>query len=118
FLYGFTGERRALAIMAIRIIFPMTGVLVLSAWALGILNSHRRFFIPYVAPVLWNVAMIAALLILGGRMDLAHLVIALSWAALVGGVLQLVIQLPWVFKLERNLDFSWSNRKMPETREI
>ena len=40
----------------------MTGVLVLSAWALGILNSHRKFFIPYFAPVLWNAAIIGALL--------------------------------------------------------
>ena len=32
-----------------------------SAWALGILNSHRQFFVPYFAPVLWNVAIIAAL---------------------------------------------------------
>src|SRR5690606_27077952 len=29
----------------VRILFPMTGVLVISAWALGILNSHRRFFV-------------------------------------------------------------------------
>lgn len=118
FLYGFHGERRALAIPAIRIIFPMTGVLVLSAWALGILNSHRKFFIPYVAPVLWNVSMIAALLVLGGKLDLSQLVIALSWAALIGGVLQLGVQLPWVFKLERNLSFGWSNTRMPESREI
>ncbi len=118
FLYGFHGERRALAIPAIRIIFPMTGILVLSAWALGILNSHRKFFIPYVAPVLWNVSMIAGLLILGTRMDLAHLVIALSWAALLGGILQLGVQLPWVFQLEKNLSFKWSNTRLPESREI
>ena len=39
-------------------IFVMTGILVLSAWALGVLNSHRRFFLPYFAPVLWNAAII------------------------------------------------------------
>ena len=49
-----TGQRRELLIAVVRILFPMTGVLVLSAWALGILNSHRRFFLPYFAPVLWN----------------------------------------------------------------
>src|SRR5690606_12963581 len=56
-------DRFALAVMAVRIIFPMTGLLVLSAWALGILNSHRRFLLPYMAPVLWNVAIIAALFV-------------------------------------------------------
>ncbi|HEX6558996.1 MAG TPA: murein biosynthesis integral membrane protein MurJ, partial [Longimicrobiales bacterium] len=118
FLYGFEGERRALAIPAIRIIFPMTGILVLSAWALGILNSHRKFFIPYVAPVLWSAAMIAAMLLLGHRMDLAHLLIALSWAALIGGVLQLAVQLPWVFKLERNLRVRWQDTRSAESREV
>jgi putative peptidoglycan lipid II flippase len=46
FLPGFVGERREITITVVRILFPMTGVLVLSAWALGILNSHRKFFIP------------------------------------------------------------------------
>ena len=32
-------------------LFPMTGLLVLSAWGLGVLNAHRRFFLPYAAPV-------------------------------------------------------------------
>lgn len=118
FLHGFTGERRALAIPAIRILFPMTGVLVLSAWALGILNSHRKFFIPYVAPVLWNLSMIVALLVLGGRMHLASLVIAVSWAAMVGGALQLAIQMPWVIRLERNLKIAFANTRLPESREI
>ena len=46
-----------------RIVFPGTGILVLSAWCLGVLNSHRRFFLSYVAPVLWNAAIIAALVL-------------------------------------------------------
>ena len=51
FAYGFyearlEDGRYALTVALVRIIFPMTGVLVLSAWALGILNSHRRFFVP------------------------------------------------------------------------
>ena len=58
-------DRFALSVDAVRILFPMTGCLVLSVWALGILNSHRRFFLPYFAPVLWNSSMIAALLLAG-----------------------------------------------------
>jgi len=99
FLPGFAGEKRDLSIAVVRIIFPMTGVLVLSAWALGILNSHRKFFISYVAPVLWNGAMIATLVLLGGRISLDRLVIALAWGALIGGALQFGIQLPWVLRL-------------------
>ena len=112
FLPGFDGARRELTITVTRIIFPMTGVLVLSAWSLGILNSHRRFFIPYVAPVLWNGAMIATLLIFGGVLDQgpSDLVIALAWGALAGGVLQFLVQLPWVLRLERELHISWNTR--------
>jgi putative peptidoglycan lipid II flippase len=103
FTPGFTGERRELLIAVVRILFPMTGVLVLSAWALGILNSHRKFFLPYFAPVLWNAAIIGALLAFGARLALAELVVAAAWGALLGGVLQLAVQLPAVLKLDREI---------------
>ncbi len=45
-----------------RILFPGAGLLVLSAWCLGVLNSHRKFFLSYTAPVVWNLAMIATLI--------------------------------------------------------
>lgn len=110
---GFEGVRRDLTITITRILFPMAGILVLSAWSLGILNSHRHFFLSYVAPVCWNVAMIATLFALGGKMSAERLVVALSWGALVGGVLQLVVQLPTVLKLERQLKINWGTRLQP-----
>ena len=58
---GFEGAKRELAIPLVRVLFPGAGLLVLSAWCLGILNSHRRFFLSYTAPVIWNAAMIATL---------------------------------------------------------
>ena len=108
FTPGFADDARYdLTVRLIRIIFPMAGVLVLSAWSLGILNSHRRFFIPYVAPVIWNAAMIGALLIYGNRRDAADLAVILGWAALLGGVLQFAIQLPWVIRLTKSLRIRW-----------
>ena len=59
---GFEGERRELVIRLVKIFFPGAGLLVLSAWCLGVLNSHRRFFLSYTAPVIWNFAIIAALI--------------------------------------------------------
>ena len=102
FTPGFEGQRRELMITMVRILFPMTGVLVLSAWALGILNSHRQFFVPYFAPVLWNAAIIAALLAFQGG-DLDRLLRAAAWGALVGGVVQFAFQLPWVLRLDREI---------------
>ncbi|HEX6133924.1 MAG TPA: murein biosynthesis integral membrane protein MurJ [Longimicrobiales bacterium] len=103
FLPGFEGEIRDVTILCTRIIFPMTGVLVLSAWALGVLNSHRKFFVSYTAPVLWNAAIIAALVVFGTRLDQRGLVVAASWGALVGGALQFLVQVPWILRLQRGL---------------
>jgi len=116
FAPGFEGERRALTVQLVRILFPMTGLLVLSAWALGILNSHRQFFLPYVAPVLWNAAMIATLVALGSRLDVRSLVLALGWGALLGGALQFAVQLPRVLALEPALRPRWDLGR-PEVRE-
>jgi putative peptidoglycan lipid II flippase len=117
FTPGFEGERRDLMITVVRILFPMTGVLVLSAWALGILNSHRKFFIPYFAPVLWNVAIIAALIAFSMQPDLDRLLMAAAWGALAGGFLQFGIQLPWVLRLDREIRLN-RGRGLPEFREV
>jgi putative peptidoglycan lipid II flippase len=109
-LAGFDAEAQRLTTGLVRVLFPMTGILVLSAWALGILNSHRRFFVSYAAPVLWNVAMITTLVALGAYLSVAgrDLVVALAWGALVGGVLQLAVQLPFVAPLLRHFRVSMS----------
>jgi len=116
FTPGFEGERRELTIAVVRILFPMTGVLVLSAWALGILNSHRKFFVPYFAPVLWNAAIIAALVAFGARRELDALLMAAAWGALLGGFLQFGIQLPWVLRLDRDIRIN-TGRGEPGFRE-
>jgi putative peptidoglycan lipid II flippase len=96
---GFTGEKRALTIRLVRILFPGAGLLVLSAWCLGVLNSHRRFFLSYAAPVLWNVAIIASLLAGGGELGQYPLAEVAAWGAVVGSLLQLGVQLPTVARL-------------------
>lgn len=100
---GFEGEKRALTIRIVRVLFPGMGLLALSAWCLGILNSHRRFFLPYVAPVVWNVAIIASLLLYGGRVGDAELAVVAAWGSVVGSALQLLVQLPLVLALARGI---------------
>jgi putative peptidoglycan lipid II flippase len=96
---GFEGETRGLAIRIVRVLFPGMGLLVLSAWCLGILNSHRRFFLPYVAPVVWNVAIIVALVTYGGRVADTELAVIAAWGSVAGSALQLLVQLPLVISL-------------------
>ena len=97
---GFHGETRQLTIRLVRIFFPGAGLLVLSAWCLGILNSHRKFFLSYVSGVAWSVVQIAALFIFGWRSNLTDLAIYTAWAAVVGSAMQFLVQLPVVLKLE------------------
>lgn len=96
---GFKGETRELTILLVRILFPGAGLLVASAWCLGVLNSHRKFFLSYTAPVLWNIAMIAGMLAFGKGRGQESLVVITAWASVVGSALQVGVQLPTVLKL-------------------
>jgi len=108
---GFDGERRELTIQLTRILFPGAGVLVLSAWCLGILNSHRKFFLSYTAPVLWNVVMIGAMFWWGRFSTQNTLALSLAWASVVGSAAQFFIQIPVVFRVSAaiSLRSSWKN---------
>ena len=105
---GFSGHQRDLTITLVRILFPMFGVLILSAWCLGILNTHRRFFLSYAAPSMWNIAQIATLIGFGGYLTGASLVVALAWGAVFGSVLQIAIQVPAVLPLVRGMRWGLS----------
>ena len=105
---GFEGDKRDLTIQIVRILFPGAGLLVMSAWFLGVLNSHHKFFVSYTAPVAWNVAMIAALLYYGPRRSQDGLAIAISWGSVVGSALQIAVQVPQTLALLRKhrIDFA------------
>ena len=119
-----TVDRFALSVAGVRILFPMAGVLVLSVWALAVLNSHRRFFLPYFAPVLWNSAMIAALVFVGRQLGAAgrspagqvHLFYAACWGGFFGGLLQFLVQLPGVLRVLKGFHLSFSTR-VPGVRQ-
>jgi putative peptidoglycan lipid II flippase len=103
---GFAGAKRALVIRLVRILFPGVGLLVLSAWCLGVLNSHRRFFLSYAAPVIWNAAIITATLLAGRGTASETLVLWTAWGAVAGSLLQFAIQLPTVWRLTGGVPIS------------
>ena len=115
---GFEGEPRELTIRLVRILFPGAGLLVLSAWCLGILNSHRKFFLSYTAPVVWNIAMIATLVIYGGRMDVNALAVALAWGSVAGSALMFLVQLPAVLRYAPRIRAGWSEHAREVTRNF
>ncbi|MCC6527345.1 MAG: murein biosynthesis integral membrane protein MurJ [Polyangiaceae bacterium] len=116
---GFDASKLDETAALVRLVFPMTGLLVLAAWGLGVLNAHRRFFLSYASPVVWSAAQIAALVVAAhffGRREGA-LAQALGWGALAGAGLVLVMML-WAARrmlggrLRPRLDF-----KDPALRE-
>jgi putative peptidoglycan lipid II flippase len=124
---GFDEPTRRLTITLVRILFPMTGLMVVSAWCLGVLNTHRRFFLPYAAPALWNVAGIVALVAAGTWLitpDLPldqrfeRLALALAWGTVVGAVLQVAVQLPTCWRLVGGSLALRPSLASPATREV
>ena len=114
---GLTGPSRALAVSLMRLLFPMSGLMVISAWCLGVLNTHQRFFLPYAAPAVWNIAGIAALVAAGTWMVspglpaavvLTRLSLALAWGTVAGSVLQVGVQLPACWRALHGLPVRWN----------
>ncbi len=95
-------DRYELAVAAVRWIFPMTATLVLSAWALGVRNSHGKFFLSYFSPVFWNAAIVGAVAWTayrgGGLTGTAgaadRMLEAACIGALAGGGIQFLVQIP------------------------
>ena len=109
-------DRLELTISAVRISFPMAAAITLSAWCLGVLNSHRRFLLPYIAPCFWNAAIIGWVWYVATRTTGAQgdrieaLALAACWGGLAGGLLQFAVQLPSVWRVTGGLRPSLSLR--------
>ena len=96
---GWSGPKRDLTVSLVRLLFPGAGLLVASAWCLGVLNSHRRFLLSYAAPVAWNLAIIVSLLAAGAGRTEAGVATLAALASVVGSALQFLVQLPTVLQL-------------------
>ncbi len=109
---GFTGEKAELTTRLMRVMFPMSALMVISGWCLGVQNSHRRFFMSYASAAMWSLAQIVLLAGWGPRAEsLQQLAWWLAWATLAGAGLQVAVQLPEVWKLTGPLrpTLAWQN---------
>lgn len=89
-------DKFALATEMFRLTIPYLFFMSLTAFASSILNSYGSFTTPAFAPVLLNVAMIAGALWLTPYM--ATPIMALGWAVIAAGVLQLALQIPELWR--------------------
>ena len=89
---GTDPAKQGLLVDLFRLTFPFLLFVSLTALAGGALNSFQRFAMPALTPVILNLCMIAGALWLAPRLDVP--ILALGWAVLVAGLLQLLFQLP------------------------
>ena len=93
-----------LTVNLVRIMWAGLGFIVLSSWCLGVLNAHRKFFLSFAAPILWNAAQIVfALLAWAQGWSDASVAKAAAWGVLVGGALQFLVQIPVVMRVSPSI---------------
>src|SRR3989337_2487885 len=91
---GFTGEKYDLTVAMLRITFPYILFVSLVAMAAGILNTYGRFAAAAFTPVLLNLCLIGAALLLAPQLTTP--VMALAWGVFLAGIVQLLFQVPFL----------------------
>ena len=97
--FYFDPIKKDLSIEVLRIMFPYLALISLVAFAGGIQNSHARFSLPAFTPILFNLCLIIAALLIAPKYDMP--IFVLAWGVLLAGFLQLLIQFIPLFSLSR-----------------
>jgi putative peptidoglycan lipid II flippase len=103
FAAGFAddAEKFQLTIDLNRLMFPYLILVSVVAWSMGILNAEKRFAAPAAAPIFLNLAIIASAI--GLAPILERPIEGLGWGVLLGGLLQVFLQIPSLFKVDQTL---------------
>ncbi len=103
FVWGWRSNpiKLGLTVRLAQLLFPYLFFVGLAALAMGILNSHRRFFVPALSPVVLNIFWIMGALVLGGLLgnSLPEKAFWVGIGILIGGLFQFLIQVPLLFKV-------------------
>jgi len=93
-------DKLAITSLLTRIIFPFLLFVTLAAWAMGILNTFNKFFVPAVAPAFWNIISILTPVVLFGFLVHRGInpIVGMAIGVTLGGLVQFLIQVPSLFK--------------------
>lgn len=107
FAFGFYSqpEKFSLASTMLRITFPYLLFISLAAFLGAILNVYQRFAVPAFTPVLLNISLILSAVFLSRYF--AEPIMALAWGVLLGGIAQLLFQIPFLKKIKRLPRLRW-----------
>ncbi|MDX1915261.1 MAG: murein biosynthesis integral membrane protein MurJ [Methylophilus sp.] len=105
---GFAADKTKfdLTVDLLRITFPYIFFISLVSLAGGVLNTYGNFSVPAFTPVWLNVAFIAGALLAAPYFD--NSIRVLAWAVFVGGVLQMLYQLPYLYQIGLVPKISWN----------
>ena len=89
--FYFDIQKQDLAVSLLSIMFPYLALISLVAFAAGIQNSHNKFSIPAITPLIFNLSLIGSAWLVAPKIDIP--VMALAWGVLLAGFLQLLFQI-------------------------
>ncbi|MHB0981112.1 MAG: murein biosynthesis integral membrane protein MurJ [Thermoleophilia bacterium] len=87
-----------LAIGLTKVMFPTVVLLGVTGIFMGVLNSYDHFALPALAPIVWNIIIIASVVFFAGDGSDLRAFYVLAWGTVIGTVAQLVIQVPAVWR--------------------
>jgi len=111
--FSLNPSQEALTVQLLRLMLPSAIIFGLSGLIMGILNSHQIFFVPALAPSMYQIGMIFGVLALAPRMG----IFGLAWGVIIGAALHLVLQLPSLLRLKGPY-FPSLGLKLPAVREV
>ena len=102
--FGDPGGDPDLAVTLTRIMLPIVGLLTISGIIVGILNAYDEFTIPALTPVAWNLVIIGGLAVFVPLIDdESNELILYAVAVLVASLVQLLLPVPWLRRLDGRL---------------
>jgi putative peptidoglycan lipid II flippase len=96
FGFGGSGIKYDLTVLLTRITFPYIFFISIVAFFMGVLNSLRRFAAPAAAPIFLNAGIIGAAYLISPH--LSEPIVGVAVGVLIGGFLQVALQVPWVLR--------------------
>lgn len=115
FAPGYRGDAEMMAniVSMARLLFPTVVLLAVTGVVISLLNSFEHFTLPAVAPVLWNLIIVLAVIFFSGSLG----IYSLAWGVAAGTLVQLAVQLPWLKGRGGRLGFSLA-LKNPHVRRV
>jgi len=105
FGFGASGAKYELTVLLTRITFPYIFLISIVAFFMGVLNSLRRFAAPAAAPIFLNVGIIGAAYLISPYCS--EPVVGVAIGVIIGGIIQVALQVPWVYKEGMKLFPRW-----------